>query len=160
MSMRAFTLIETLMYLALLSVLMSGSLVSAYAIAESAERNRAAAWLEQEGLFLLRSVHWDIQGAVVLNLHPNVLDSVLVLRTIDGDTVTFESKEGLLIRTTDHGSEVLSHYLLDNFSVIRTGIRGNPLDPERIILSITSTTLSKGMRLERTFSDIVYGDAP
>ncbi len=50
---RGFTLLETLLYLGLLTILLTGALVSAYAIAGSATRNQETAHLEQEGVFLL-----------------------------------------------------------------------------------------------------------
>ena len=51
--MSGLTLIETLVYLALLSLLLTGCLVSAYALQETAARNQTMARIEQDGVFLL-----------------------------------------------------------------------------------------------------------
>lgn len=66
MRSRGFSLIETLLYLALLSMLMTGGIAGAYASAESAERNREQARIEQDGSFLLKRLRWSLQEEAVI----------------------------------------------------------------------------------------------
>lgn len=50
---RGLSLIETLVYLGLLSLLLTGCLVSAYALEETAARNQTMARIEQDGTFMV-----------------------------------------------------------------------------------------------------------
>lgn len=50
---RGLSLIETLVYLGLLSLLLTGCLISAYALQETAARNQTMARIEQDGTFIV-----------------------------------------------------------------------------------------------------------
>jgi prepilin-type N-terminal cleavage/methylation domain-containing protein len=59
---RGFTLIETLVYLALFALLMSSALTALYTILESNNRNLTKAMVEQEGGFLVGKIDWALTG--------------------------------------------------------------------------------------------------
>ncbi len=54
---------ETIIYIALFGVIMSGALIGTYNILESGERNTTAAKIEEEGTFLIRKINWALTGA-------------------------------------------------------------------------------------------------
>ncbi len=60
---RGFTLIETIIYLALFSILMGGAVVTAYNLFESSSRAHTIAMIQEEGDFLLGKVDWMLYGA-------------------------------------------------------------------------------------------------
>lgn len=60
---RGFTLIETLIYLAMLSLIYMGLFVSIFAIFEGMGRDAAKNMLQNEGFFLLAKIDWAMNGA-------------------------------------------------------------------------------------------------
>jgi len=63
MKNRGFTLIETIIYIALFAILMSGAVVAAYNLFEGSDRNESAILIQEEGTFLNRKINWALAGA-------------------------------------------------------------------------------------------------
>jgi hypothetical protein len=80
---------ETLIYLAIYAIIMSGVLVSAYAIFSSGARNQTKAMVQQEGSFLIGKIDWALTGALRVN-QPN-----------DGDAATIDIAETLSVTKYD-----------------------------------------------------------
>jgi len=59
--MKGFSLIEMLVYLGLLSLLLTGSIASTYTIAASATKYRAVTVLERDGRFMLHALRKQLQ---------------------------------------------------------------------------------------------------
>lgn len=70
MNKYGFTLLETLIYIALFGVLMTGALVTVYELLRSAEENRFAIAIQEEGIFIQRKLNWALSGATVVTM-PN-----------------------------------------------------------------------------------------
>lgn len=64
---RGFTLIETIIYLALFSILMAGILSSVYILFESSDRNQSKATLQEEKEYLLGKINWALNGAQTIS---------------------------------------------------------------------------------------------
>jgi hypothetical protein len=64
----AFTLIETLVYLALFSFLMTGIIVVVYSIFESSDRNQTKIMVQQEGDFLIAKISWAVSAVKGFNI--------------------------------------------------------------------------------------------
>ncbi len=60
---RGFTLIETLIYLALFAIVIGGGMVAVYQIVEGSNRNNTKVIVEEEANFLLRKVDWALGAA-------------------------------------------------------------------------------------------------
>ena len=58
---KGFTLIETLIYIALFALLIGGGVGSAYSLIASSDRITTGAMLEQEGNFLLAKIGWMLE---------------------------------------------------------------------------------------------------
>lgn len=58
-----FTLIETMIYIALFGIIMSGALIGTYNLLEGGERNVNSSKIETEGAFLNRKINWALIGA-------------------------------------------------------------------------------------------------
>lgn len=63
-----FTLIETLLYIALFGILMSGMVVAAYQLVSSGSHNQMSALIQEEGTFLSRKINWALTGASAVSV--------------------------------------------------------------------------------------------
>jgi hypothetical protein len=54
---------ETLIYIGLFSILMSGAVVATYNLLEGGNRNIASVGVQEEGTFLNRKINWALAGA-------------------------------------------------------------------------------------------------
>jgi prepilin-type N-terminal cleavage/methylation domain-containing protein len=68
MKNNGFTLIETMIYIALFGLIMSGAVVTAYQLLEGGRRNQAAISIQEEGTFLTRKINWALVGASEVNV--------------------------------------------------------------------------------------------
>ena len=62
-----FTLIETIIYVALISIMMALSLSTVYQILESQGRSRAKIEIEEEINFIMRKIEWSLTGIEQIN---------------------------------------------------------------------------------------------
>lgn len=63
MKNKGFTLLETMIYIALFGLIMSGSVVTAYQLLEGGRHNQTAITIQEEGTFLSRKINWALLGA-------------------------------------------------------------------------------------------------
>src|SRR4051812_3687096 len=61
--MRGFTLIETLVYLALFTLIIGGFGSASYMLFETNDRNQTKAMLQEEKDFLIGKIEWELSGA-------------------------------------------------------------------------------------------------
>lgn len=171
-ALRAFTIIETIVYLALFSILIGGAVVGAYNIFDSAGRDQAHAILQEEGNFLIGKINWAISGSSSVNApgggqygsslsvnkvtglngsgQPIVTTVVISLPTVPGNA------------QIQNGTNPLQN--LNNTNVTVTQLRflhtlptGNGVIPESVEASTTLTARTpNGMVLSEDFSTTVY----
>lgn len=117
---RAFTLLETIIYIALLSVILTGLMVAVYPLFTGAERNTAKVNAEGEAAFILRKVAWALSSAASVS-EPAAGSS--------GDTLTIVG--GVSLAENDGAIEVdgvpitNSRVEVSDFSVTHTAPSGN-----------------------------------
>ncbi len=58
-----FTLMETMVYIALFGIIMSGAVVGTYNLLEGGRRNIDSTKIEEEGTFLNRKINWALTSA-------------------------------------------------------------------------------------------------
>lgn len=75
---KGFTLIESLLYIALFAIIIGGALVAVYQMIESSDAVSAKNNVEMEGSFLLRKIDWALTGAKDIG-SPSVNNSGQVL---------------------------------------------------------------------------------
>lgn len=63
MENRGFTLIETIIYIALMALLIGGGVVTAFYVTDSAQKNKSDVNIQAEGNFILRKIEWAMSGA-------------------------------------------------------------------------------------------------
>ncbi len=64
--MKGFTLIEVLIYSALIAMIISGSLIAVYQIIEGSDSIQNKIIIEQEANFLLSKIRWVLTGATAI----------------------------------------------------------------------------------------------
>jgi len=64
--MKGFTLIEVLIYSALIAMIISGSLIAVYQIIEGSDSIQNKIIIEQEANFLLSKIRWALTGATAI----------------------------------------------------------------------------------------------
>lgn len=65
--MRGITLIETLVYIALLTLFIGSGIVSAFYIIDSSEKNKLKISATAEAQFLLRKIDWALTGVTIID---------------------------------------------------------------------------------------------
>src|SRR3989344_7974807 len=115
--MRGFTLVETLIYIALFSLIFSGALLAVYELLAGSQKNTQKVIIEEEANFLLRKIEWALTGA----------DEIL-------EPVEGENGRALLI---DRADEKVGFVLVgDNLAISRDAGSPVPLNNERVGVSV------------------------
>jgi prepilin-type N-terminal cleavage/methylation domain-containing protein len=65
---KGFTLMETIIYIALLSIIMSGALITSYQLIDGASSADAKATIQEEGNFVMRKINWALTGLDVTSV--------------------------------------------------------------------------------------------
>jgi prepilin-type N-terminal cleavage/methylation domain-containing protein len=89
-----FTLIETIVYLALFAILMTGVLSASFNLFESSGHNASRALLAEEGSFVIAKVHGVLSGATLVT-QPSTgsSSSVLSVHKAEGGMVALDPAE-------------------------------------------------------------------
>lgn len=65
---QGFTLIEVIIYLALFTILMGGTITTAYSVFDSSDRDQARTIAQEEGDFLIAKINWALSGTKNINI--------------------------------------------------------------------------------------------
>lgn len=96
-SARGFTLIETIIYLALFSIIIGGVLVSAYQIIQASTQSQENALVQEEVQFLMGKIRWAMTGAETINDPiPGNFGSNLNIDQYSGINIIFTSSGDVL----------------------------------------------------------------
>jgi prepilin-type N-terminal cleavage/methylation domain-containing protein len=86
---RGFTLIETLVYLALFAIIIGGIMSAAYALFESSDRNQTKAMMQEEKDFMIAKIDMALTGAKTISAPAaNASGSMLTLTKYDTTSAT------------------------------------------------------------------------
>jgi len=91
MNRRGFTLVETLVYLALFALIIGGFVAASYMLFETSDRNQTKAVLQQEENFLLGKLNWMMGGvdpSQAITPSANTSGSTLIVTRYDGSPFT------------------------------------------------------------------------
>ena len=66
--MKGFTLIETVVYIALLGILMGGAVLTSYDLLESSSKSSGKTAVQEEGSFVQRKMEWALSGATAVTV--------------------------------------------------------------------------------------------
>ncbi len=96
---RGFTLIETVVYLALFSIVMTGLVATAYGYFESTGRNETKAVLQEEKDFILGKINYALSGAQTISVPTTgASGGTLIVAKYGGGTITVVSSSGNVLQ--------------------------------------------------------------
>ncbi len=159
---RGFTLVETLVYLSLYAIIMSGVLVAVYSIFESSARNQAQAMVQEEGSYLIGKIDWAISNVSSIQVPASGLPggTQLSVTKYDGTAISIQ-QNGNNLEISENGA---AYQTLNNTNTgvsgvnfLRTLATADGINPESIkaVITVTSTT-TDGHSFSRNFSTVKY----
>lgn len=160
-----FTLIETVIYIALFALIMSGTLVSIYGIIGSSIKNQTRAMLESEGSFLIGKMDWYLNGAKSISVEEN--GNIVSISKFSGENIKVSiseegimevEKEGTTLELSNSNVKVTCPLTLTNKNCfIKTENSDNGIKTESIYVSfILNSLTSDGLPISQNFSTIKY----
>ena len=106
--MRGFTLIETIVYTALLGLMMTGALLVAYDLLESSGKTGRTGVVAEEWTFVLRKISWALNGsgasAAITSPASGAYGAVLALTRTDGTQVRIRQTGSAIEMSVNGGS--------------------------------------------------------
>ena len=151
---KGFTLIETLVYLALFALIIGGMVVAAYALFESSDRNQTKAMLQEEKAYLMGKIEWALSDVKVVSV-PTASAS--------GPTLTLTKYDGTTVTVTSSGTKVLfnttvlnnTNTTISNLVFIHT--YGGTINPESLEVGFTITAKTPtGADISQRASTTIY----
>ncbi len=160
-----FSLIETVIYLALFGIVIGGVVVSVYAMFESSSRNQTKAMVQEEGTFLLGKLDWALTGASAVSAPTSVQLSINRNGIPSTDNpLTFDASGGRI--TLARGTSAAQVLNNTNITIASSGINpifthtlasGDGIVPESIKILFTLTALTpNGQQYSQDFSTVKY----
>lgn len=162
--MRAFSLIETIIYLALFGILMGGAVVSAANLFESQSRSHTTSVIEDEGNFLIGKINWALYGAEAVTSPPlgssGTTLTITKWDTAVGNPLVINQNGTNLTLSRAGGTAVVlnnSNVAISNLSFQHIAGSGDGVQPEGLKTSFTLTALTpNGMVVSRSFTSTNY----
>ena len=167
-----FTIIETLVYLALFGLVMTGIIVAAYNMFELSGRTQTTAMLTAEGNFLLGKINWAMSGVQTICLPiVGTPGSNLVVRkwdTASGDPIRLNLTSGAATIqkvpfapgntcNTIAGAVYTLNNSVVNVDSLTFDHQGNAGNPEWVMATVVlSTKTPNGQTLSQTFTTTKY----
>src|SRR3989344_8757434 len=130
-----FTLLETLIYLLLFTIVIGGGMVATYNVIESTAAGRNQIILQEEANFLFRKIDWALTGSII----NSVGGSTLVIYKNSNTHILTQSGSNLTI----DGSFLNSGSILVS-NLVFADIPANGAKPRGIKTSFTLTTSQSG----------------
>jgi hypothetical protein len=103
--MKGFTLIETVMYIGLLGLLMTGAVLTAYELTQHSDVLSVKNTAGEEGNFILRKLDWALSGAQSISVPVDWGNTFSVTR-YDGTTVDVRLANGV-VQMRENGASYL-----------------------------------------------------
>src|SRR3989344_9080192 len=91
---KGFTLIETIIYIALLGVIMSGALVTSYQLIESSSSAETKTTIQGEINFVLRKIDWALTGLQTITTPVAGYSDTLAVTKYDGTNIAIRLASG------------------------------------------------------------------
>ena len=153
-----FTLIEVIIYLALLSIIFGGVAVAVYGIIESTGREAGRIQLQTEGDFLLAKINWAFSGAA--NLTVSTLPPVLTINKYlyQLNPIVFDaSSTKMRIKESNFLPEDLNNKSVNLTNLTFQNLPSSNQTPEGVKISFSlSTSLSGSRIITKNFQENLY----
>ncbi len=150
---KGFTLIETIIYIALFAIIIGGGMVAAYQIIQATEASNNHITLQEEANFLLRKINWALsQPAIGFGIGSSVLTvSSSPQLKFDFNSQNLQLTKGLDTPVILNSSAVT----VSNLSFCNTTCT-LPITSNGVTTSFTLTTMQSGRPASQSFSTTKY----
>jgi prepilin-type N-terminal cleavage/methylation domain-containing protein len=149
-----FTLIESIIYLALFSIVIAGGMIAAYGIIQSSDNGSNHITLQEEANFILRKINWAMTGSntiTVISSPPSLSVTKSGLPIL-----LFDMSSSDLRLTRGSGSPITlnsSNIKISNLSFVKITGSGKT---DAVATSFTLTTFQNGRNIAQNFSTTKY----
>ena len=92
---RGFTLLETVVYIALLGFILTGAVASSYKLVSNSSKIDASNNITEEGSFFIKKLSWTLSGANTIAA-PNGWGNALMVTRYDGIVVEIRQNAGAI----------------------------------------------------------------
>jgi type II secretory pathway pseudopilin PulG len=154
-----FTLLETLIYLALYSIIISGALAAIYSIFESSAHNQAQAMVQEEGSFLIGKIDWALSNTASVQ-SPASTGTDLAITKFDGTSVDINRNGQNMQYAENAGSPQTlnnSNIGVTDLQFVHAKATADGINPESIQATVTvAATSSDGRVFSRSFTTMKY----
>ena len=154
-----FTLIETLVYLALYATIVLGMLSAVYSMIESSAHNETTAMVEEEGDFLISKINTVLSGAISIQSPINSGDMLSVIESDGSNDIITSDASGIRLQEGDSAFQTLNNtnVTVSNLIFIHTNTGDTGIDLENVSASFSlDATTSDGHVLRANFSILKY----
>lgn len=150
---QGFTLIETLIYLALFGIIMGGVGVVAYAVIEAAGRGQTRITMQEEGDFLFGKLNWALAGASNATVTPSSLE----IKKFGYPIPLVFNASGTKLNINEGAGPIDLNSDAVDVSIIFIDIPALNGRPEGVIASATLTSLTpRGTAISQSFQTTKY----
>ncbi len=151
-----FTLMETLIYLALFAIVIGGGMVAVFEIIQSTDATNNKIIMQEEANFFLRKIDWSLTGATAVSVPAST--SLQTTKNISGTPtqINFSLSGSNLNYQQGSGSAAVlnsSSIAVSNLSFVKTSTAG---EPDAITASFTLTSVQNGRAASDNFSTTKY----
>lgn len=132
---KGFTLIESLIYIALFTLILSGGFATAYNLIEGTDRLNTRTVIIEESNFVLRKINWVLNGAETVTVPSS---NTLEVTKFDGKEYEI-TLDGTVIEMSEVGGETNVPLTTENVEVLSLNFEYLPADsgsPAGIISTI------------------------
>ncbi len=159
---KGFTLVETLLYIALFTIIIGGGIVAVYQIIQSTEASYSHVILQEEANFLFRKIDWaltGLDGPTSIITPTNYSDTTLTVNKdsaqvkfyLDNGNLTVQRDSGTIVPLNSSNITASSTPSTHLFERIIT-----PGKPDAITTNFTLTTEQNSWPATQTFSFTKY----
>jgi hypothetical protein len=156
---RGFTLIETLCYLGLYTIIIGGMLSAIYGMFQSDAHNETQAMLEEEGDYLMGKINWVLSDTASVQ-SPTDSGNILTVIRSDGSSASISSVGGALHMREKVGTmQVLNNTNVSilNLTFLHLHSQNDGITPDGVSASFTMiATTSDGYTLHRDYATLQY----
>ena len=154
MRSRGFTLIETIVYIALFAILMTGIISSIYMLFESGNRNESKAMLQEEKAYLVGKINNALSGMqTITSPAVNSSGTSLSLTKYDGTNISM----GLSGTNITYGGVALNNTNIKVSKLVFIHTYAGGVNPESVEAGFTLTvTTPNGAIISQTASTTRY----
>ena len=107
---------ETMIYIALFGIILSGAVVGTYNLLEGSSKNIMSTGIQEEGTFINRKISWALSGATSVSVSPDGTILTIVRPDLGAQSPLIISGTGLVINVA-RGTAVALELNSDRFKI-------------------------------------------